>query len=66
MSATVQSIRGRRSNHKSFALKRSRFWIVCLFFFLWAIAISGRLFWLQIVRHREFSRARSETAAAHF
>jgi cell division protein FtsI (penicillin-binding protein 3) len=35
-------------------LKRSRFWIVCLFFFLWASAIAGRLFWLQIVRHQEF------------
>jgi cell division protein FtsI (penicillin-binding protein 3) len=35
-------------------LQRSRFWIVCLFFLLWAAAISGRLFWLQIVRHREF------------
>jgi cell division protein FtsI (penicillin-binding protein 3) len=35
-------------------LKRSRFIIVCLFFFLWACAIAGRLFWLQIVRHQEF------------
>jgi cell division protein FtsI (penicillin-binding protein 3) len=35
-------------------LKRSRFWIVCLFFFLWAAAIAGRLFWLQIVEHRQY------------
>jgi cell division protein FtsI (penicillin-binding protein 3) len=35
-------------------LKRSRFWIVCLFFFLWASAIAGRLFWLQIVEHRQY------------
>ena len=54
MSATVQSIRGRAPTTRALPLKRSRFWIVCLFFFLWAIAISGRLFWLQIVRHREF------------
>jgi cell division protein FtsI (penicillin-binding protein 3) len=31
-----------------------RFWIICLFFFLWAGAIAGRLFWLQIVQHREY------------
>jgi cell division protein FtsI (penicillin-binding protein 3) len=54
MSATVQSIRGRAPTTRALPLNRSRFWIVCLFFFLWVIAISGRLFWLQIVRHREF------------
>jgi len=54
MSATVQSIRGRAPTTRALPLKRSRFWIVCLFFFLWASAIAGRLFWLQIVRHREF------------
>ncbi len=35
-------------------LRRPRFWLICLFFLVWAGAISGRLFWLQIVRHREF------------
>jgi cell division protein FtsI (penicillin-binding protein 3) len=35
-------------------LKRARFWLICLFFLLWACAIAGRLFWLQIVRHQEF------------
>jgi cell division protein FtsI (penicillin-binding protein 3) len=54
MSATVQSIRGRAPTTRALPLRRSRFWIVCLFFLLWAVAISGRLFWLQIVRHREF------------
>jgi cell division protein FtsI (penicillin-binding protein 3) len=54
MSATVQSIRGRAPTTRALPLRRSRFWIVCLFFFLWATAIAGRLFWLQIVRHREF------------
>ena len=54
MSATVQSIRGRAPTTRALPLRRSRFWIVCLFFFLWAVAIAGRLFWLQIVRHREF------------
>jgi cell division protein FtsI (penicillin-binding protein 3) len=54
MSATVQPIRGRASTKRALPLKRSRFWIVCLFFLLWAGAIAGRLFWLQIVRHQEF------------
>src|SRR5580692_6292004 len=35
-------------------LKRARFWIICLFFSVWALAIGGRLFWLQVVRHKEF------------
>jgi cell division protein FtsI (penicillin-binding protein 3) len=54
MPANVQSIRGRAATTRALPLQRSRFWIVCLFFLLWAIAISGRLFWLQIVRHQEF------------
>jgi len=54
MPATVQPIRGRAPTTRALPLKRSRFWIVCLFFFLWASAIAGRLFWLQIVRHQEF------------
>ncbi|MDR3752257.1 MAG: penicillin-binding protein [Terracidiphilus sp.] len=54
MSANVQSIRSRVATTRGLPLRRSRFWIVCLFFLLWAVAISGRLFWLQIVRHREF------------
>jgi cell division protein FtsI (penicillin-binding protein 3) len=32
----------------------ARFWLICLFFFAWSLAITGRLFWLQIVRHQEF------------
>jgi cell division protein FtsI (penicillin-binding protein 3) len=35
-------------------LKRMRFWLVCLFFLVWAGVIGGRLFWLQVVRHGEF------------
>ena len=54
MPATVQPIRGRAPTTRALPLKRSRFWIVCLFFSLWAGAIAGRLFWLQIVRHQEF------------
>jgi cell division protein FtsI (penicillin-binding protein 3) len=35
-------------------LKLARFWLVCLFFLLWACAIAARLFWLQVVRHSEY------------
>ncbi len=35
-------------------MKQARFWAVCLFFALWALAIAGRLFWLQVVRHSEY------------
>jgi cell division protein FtsI (penicillin-binding protein 3) len=35
-------------------MKQLRFWIVCLFFLMWACAITTRLFWLQIVRHSDY------------
>jgi cell division protein FtsI (penicillin-binding protein 3) len=35
-------------------LKLARFWLLCLFFLLWALLIIFRLFWLQVVRHKEF------------
>jgi cell division protein FtsI (penicillin-binding protein 3) len=57
MPAAVQPIRTsapRASGRRSIPLKRTRFWIICFFFFAWACAIAGRLFWLQIVEHREY------------
>ena len=35
-------------------LKLARFWLVCLFFLLWALAIAARLFWVQIIHHGEY------------
>jgi cell division protein FtsI (penicillin-binding protein 3) len=46
--------RNRNGAARVIPLKRARFWLICLFFLLWALAIGGRLFWLQIVRHQEF------------
>ena len=54
MPAAAQPLRTRSQTPKAVPLKRSRFWLVCLFFLLWACAIATRLFWLQIVRHQEF------------
>ncbi|MGB8029615.1 MAG: penicillin-binding transpeptidase domain-containing protein [Terracidiphilus sp.] len=54
MSAASQAIRSRSQTPKGVPLKRARFFVICLFFLVWVCAISGRLFWLQIVRHRDF------------
>jgi cell division protein FtsI/penicillin-binding protein 2 len=35
-------------------MKQTRFWLVCLFFLLWALAITGRLIWLQLIRHSDY------------
>jgi cell division protein FtsI (penicillin-binding protein 3) len=49
------TIRANRNNPaRAVPLKRARFWLISLFFLLWAFAIAGRLFWLQVVRHKEF------------
>ncbi len=54
MSAATQAIRSRSQTPKGVPLKRARFFAICLFFLVWVGAISGRLFWLQVVRHRDF------------
>jgi len=35
-------------------LLRLRYWLVCLGFLIWVSLIVSKLFWLQIVRHKEF------------
>src|SRR3974390_196940 len=52
MAAAVQTIRSRTA--RAVPLKRARFWIICLLFVIWAGAIAGRLFWIQVVRHKEY------------
>ncbi|MGA2570118.1 MAG: penicillin-binding protein [Terracidiphilus sp.] len=54
MPATVESIRSRSQRPKGVPLKQARFFVICLFFLVWACAIGTRLFWLQIVRHQDF------------
>ncbi len=54
MATAVRPIRSRATTPRAVPLRRTRFWIICLFFLLWACAIAGRLFWLQIVRHKEY------------
>lgn len=54
MQAAVRAIRSRPGAFRAVPLRRPRFWIVSLFFLFWAFAIAGRLFWLQIVDHKEY------------
>ena len=54
MQFNIRAGRSRTSATRVIPLKRARFWLICLFFFLCALAICGRLFWLQVVRHKEF------------
>src|SRR6202050_2284896 len=54
MPAAVPSVRSRIQTPKAVPLKRTRFLVICIFFLVWVCAISGRLFWLQIVRHQNF------------
>ena len=52
--ATVRATLNRRTMPRAIPLRVTRFWLVCLFFLMWAAAITTRLFILQIVRHKEF------------
>jgi cell division protein FtsI (penicillin-binding protein 3) len=54
MQAAVRPNRNRSVLPRAIPLRVARFWLVSLFFLLWACAIAGRLFVLQIVRHQEY------------
>jgi cell division protein FtsI (penicillin-binding protein 3) len=44
-----------RTLPRAIPLQVARFWLVCLFFALWALAIGTRLFWLQVIRHKDYA-----------
>jgi cell division protein FtsI (penicillin-binding protein 3) len=54
MQSVIRFNRNRNNPSRAVPLKRARFWIISLFFVFWAVAIVSRLFWLQVVRHKEF------------
>ena len=54
MQSVIRANRNRNNPARAVPLKRARFWLISLFFVLWAVVITGRLFWLQIVRYPEF------------
>ncbi len=45
---TLRANRNRNTTPRAMPLKLARFWLVCLFFLVWAVAIAARLFWLQV------------------
>jgi cell division protein FtsI (penicillin-binding protein 3) len=47
--------RNRSTIPRAIPLQVARFWLVCLFFTFWALAICSRLFWLQVMHHREYA-----------
>ena len=60
--AATRASRTRTANTaRAIPMRLARFWLICLFFLLWAFAIAARLFWLQILRHQEYiERAQKE------
>ena len=54
MQPTVPFRPNRLNASRAVPLRAARFWLICLFFAAWAVCITGRLFWLQVVRHKEY------------
>jgi cell division protein FtsI (penicillin-binding protein 3) len=54
MNLDARGNRSRTSATRVIPLKRARFWVISLLFLVWALTIGGRLFWLQVVRHKEY------------
>ncbi|HEV2133670.1 MAG TPA: penicillin-binding protein [Terracidiphilus sp.] len=52
--AAIRAIRSRATAPRIVPLNRRRFWLICGFFLFWALAISGRMFWLMVVHHHEY------------
>jgi cell division protein FtsI (penicillin-binding protein 3) len=53
-SAPLRANRARSATTRTALMNQRRFWLVCLFFLLWALAITTRLFWLQLIRHNDY------------
>src|ERR1035438_8856557 len=53
-SAPLRANRARSATTRTALMNQRRFWLVCLFFLLWALAITTRLFWLQLIRHSDY------------
>ena len=54
MQATLRAGRTRSNTPRAMPMRLARFWLICLFFLFWALAIAIRLFWLQVLHHGEY------------
>jgi cell division protein FtsI (penicillin-binding protein 3) len=54
MQAALRATRLRTVTTRATPMKLARFWLIAGFFLFWALAITSRLFWLQIVRHSDY------------
>ncbi|HMG84761.1 MAG TPA: penicillin-binding transpeptidase domain-containing protein [Terracidiphilus sp.] len=54
MQAALRATRPLTVTQRATPMKLARFWLVCGFFFFWAVAIAARLFWLQVIRHSDY------------
>jgi cell division protein FtsI (penicillin-binding protein 3) len=54
MQAALRATRLRTVTTRATPMRLSRFWLIAGFFLFWAVAITTRLFWLQIVDHHEY------------
>jgi cell division protein FtsI (penicillin-binding protein 3) len=54
MQAALRATRPLTVTQRATPMKLARFWLVCSFFFFWAVAIAARLFWLQVIRHNDY------------
>lgn len=54
MQAAARTIPTLNHTPRVIPLKRTRFWLICLFFAAWTFTIAARLFWLQIIRHQDY------------
>src|ERR1700734_500358 len=50
----LRAARMRGATTRTALMNQRRFWLVCLFFLLWTLAITARLFWLQLIRHNDY------------
>jgi cell division protein FtsI (penicillin-binding protein 3) len=55
MQAALRATRLRTVATRATPMKLARFWLISGFFLFWALAITSRLFWLQIVRHNDYA-----------
>ena len=54
MQAALRATRLRTVTTRATPMKMARFWLISGFFLFWALAITTRLFWLQIVNHHDY------------